>query len=98
MTKLITSKMCVRLLVLSMLAYAGCKEKETAVPTVDYARVDALRAELRSLQQQMLGANANNAATTATNAALKSDTTALKAEIARFQAEKSRKVKYIVYV
>ncbi|MBC7922910.1 MAG: hypothetical protein H7Z75_17675 [Ferruginibacter sp.] len=85
-------------LLMSTLVYTGCTEKETAVPTVDYARADALRSELRSLQQQVLGANATSASVVALNTTLKRDTAAIKAEISRLQVERARKVKYIVYV
>ncbi|MES2730396.1 MAG: hypothetical protein V4714_01565 [Bacteroidota bacterium] len=98
MRKSMTSKMSAGLLMLSMLAYTGCKEKETAVPTVDYARVDALRNELRSLQLQVLSSNVEKINAMEDNVQAKSDTASIKADIARLRKEIQREVTYTVYV
>jgi hypothetical protein len=80
------------LLVCLLLAFYGCTTKnEVPQPVVDTQRVDALRAQLITLQQQVLGAQQE---TTSDSLSL----TQLQAQIAALEADLQKSVSYTVKV
>jgi hypothetical protein len=85
------NKLVAALMLATITLFSACTEKEVPVPTVDTERLDALRQELRLLQEQVYGAQAEQEAAVGNIAEME-------AEIARLQEVYNRSVTYGVYV